>query len=186
MPDPIRRQYARVFSRFGQHAENAYRKFDGTYGLDILDKYDAEGLRILLQYEPLFTQLQPHIDANTLVMLCRTDGGRLTEFLTQFQPSAVADIYTQFGLDGLRYVLERPERYFQLQIYGDTLVQLAETKGTIMFELVRTYEPEFLELYYDDALFTAIQYAGLDGLLAMKTYKGWPVRCLNILVMILV
>jgi len=171
-PDPIREEYADVFTRFGLHAEDAYKQFDDASGLDILAVYDSDGLRLLLQYKDLIIQLQPYLDTESLISLCRTDGDLLAKFLTIFQPEIVADIYNQFGPNGLRYVLDEPERYFLLQIHGQSLVELANVKGPIIFDLVQTYTPEFLELYYDDAFFNAIHYFGLNGFLAIKTYRG--------------
>lgn len=171
-PDPIREQYTDVFKRFGLHAEKVYHQFDDASGLDILAHYDAEGLRLLLQYEDLIAQLYPHIDTDSLMSLCRTDGDSLAALLTIFHPGAVADMYSRYGLNGLRYVLDDPHRYFLLHTHGTSLVQLADIKGPIIFDLVQTYSPEFLEIYYDDALFNAIQHFGLDGLLAIQTYRG--------------
>jgi hypothetical protein len=170
--DPIREQYADVFTRFGMHADAAYRQFDGAVGLELLSRYEGEGLRLILHCHDLIAQLQPHLDADALMAVCRADADRLTEFLRFFQPGVVAELYQQFELTGLRLALEDPERVFLLRRHGRTLVELARLKGPIVFDLVRVYTPEFLELYYDDALFTAIQTFGIEGLLAIRQFRG--------------
>ena len=42
-------------------------------------------------------------------------------------------------------MIDEPEVYFLLQRYGDRLLQLANTRGPIIFALVKTYQPEFLD-----------------------------------------
>lgn len=178
--DPVRSHYAPVFEKFGIHAEETYRQYEDAYGLEILQQADIEGLNILLQYAPFVHKLQPYFDVNALIAICQEFGPHLEPFLTQFQPDVLADIYEEFGRDGLKYLLDQPERYFLLKRYGDRLIQLANAKGPIVFDLVRTYQPEFLELYYDEALFKTIAYVGVDGLLALKTYQGMAATVLNL------
>lgn len=170
--DPLREQYADVFSRFGRHAEDAYARFDDAAGLDILRQYDTDGLRILLQYRELVSALLPHLGAESVALLLRDQGERLGDGLRIFQPHVVAELYRDFGADGVRFVLDAPERAFLLREHGQSLMELARQKGPVMFDLVRAYSPEFLEVYYDDGFFQAIRIAGVEGLLAMRAYPG--------------
>jgi hypothetical protein len=178
--DPVRQQYQKVFSEFGKTAEEMYSQY-AAYGLDILQRHRIEGLRILKQYGQIIEALQPYMDADMLFLVCREHGARLEKLLEQFQPAAIADIHSQFGMEGLRYVLDNPEVYFLLKKYGDRLVELANAKGPIVFDLVKQEQPEFIELYYDDALFKAISRFGVDGLMAIKTYRGMATTVFELL-----
>ncbi len=117
-------------------------------------------------------QLKPFLPLETVFSLFQQNAVQFDHVLAVFQPSIIADVYTRFGDDGLQYLCDNPEIYFLLQQYGDRLVKLANAKGPIVFSLVKKHEPEFLELYYDDALFKAMARFGVDGLLALKTYRG--------------
>jgi len=169
--DPIREQYAQVFSEFEKNAEDVYSQHN-TYGLEILQNHRVEGLRVLKLYGHLIESLQPYMDSETLFSICHEHGTQLEALLEMFQPSLIAETYTQFGMEAFQYVLNEPQVYFLLMEYGDRLVQLANAKGPIVFALIKKYQPEFIELYYDDALFKAISRFGVDGLMAIKTYRG--------------
>jgi hypothetical protein len=169
--DPVREQYEQVFSEFAKNAEDVYSQYE-AYGLEILQNHHIEGLRVLKQYAHLVQILQPYMDSETLFLLCHKHGTQLEELLELFQPSVIAEVYTQFGMEALQYMLDDPEAYFLLVKYGDRLVQLANAKGSIVFALVRKHQPEFIELYYDDALFKTINRFGVDGLMAVKQYRG--------------
>ena len=169
--DPIRIQYADTFAVFANNAEEMYSQYD-TDGLDILQTHQAEGLRVLKLYGNSIQMLQPYMEIETLFSLFREHGTKLEELLELFQPAAVAEAYTRFGTDGLRYISDIPEAYFLLEQYGEQLVQLANNKGQIVFTLIKKHPPEFIELYYDDVLFETISRFGVDGLMALKTYRG--------------
>ncbi len=169
--DPIRDQYADTFAIFGKNAEEIYQLYD-TDGLALLQEHQIEGLSLLERYNSGFQQLQPYMKFETVFLLFQDYGDQLDDLLALFQPAAIATTYDEFGKAGLGYVIDEPEVYFLLQQHGDRLVQLAEARGPLVFTLVSTYQPEFLELYYDDALFTAISHFGIEGLLALKTYRG--------------
>jgi hypothetical protein len=177
--DPVRQQYDQVFSEFEKTAEEMYSLY-AVYGLEILLHHRIEGLRVLKQYGHLIEPLQPYMDSETLFSICQEHGAQLEKLLAQFQPALIAEIYSQFGMDGLRYVLDNPEVYFLLLKYGERLVQLANAKGPIVFDLVKKHQPEFIELYYDDALFKAIARFGVDGLIAIKTYRGMATTILDL------
>ncbi len=169
--DPIRVEYQETFGTFGHNASAIYQRY-GTEGLNLLQDHQVEGLGTITRYENGFQLLQPYMELDIIFQLFRTHGDRLEVLLKLFQPETIAHAYDEFGENGLHYIIDEPEVYFLLQRYGDRLLQLVNAKGPIMFSLIRTYQPEFLELYYDDALFTAISHFGIDGLLAFKTYRG--------------
>jgi hypothetical protein len=177
--DPIREQYAQVFSEFGKNAEDMYSQYN-TYGLKILQDHRVEGLRVLKLYGHLIESLQPYMDSETLFSICHQHGTQLEELLELFQPSVIAEVYTQFGIEALQYMLDEPEVYFLLLEYGDRIVQLANAKGPVVFALIRKHPPEFIELYYDDALFKAINRFGVDGLMAIKKYRGMATVIFNL------
>ncbi len=168
---PAREQYAETFALFEKNAEELYRQY-GTNALALLDAYQVEALRIFSQYDNSMRQLKPFLPLETVFSLFQQNAVQFDHVLAVFQPSIIADVYTRFGDDGLQYLCDNPEIYFLLQQYGDRLVKLANAKGPIVFSLVKKHEPEFLELYYDDALFKAMARFGVDGLLALKTYRG--------------
>lgn len=177
--DPTRKQYAQVFSEFEKNAEDMYSQYN-TYGLEILQNHRIEGLRVLKLYGYLIESLQPYMDSETLFVICYEHGTQLEELLELFQPAVIAEVFTQFGMEALQYMLNEPEVYFLLLEYGDPLVQLADAKGPVVFALIRKHQPEFIELYYDDALFKAINRFGVDGLMAVKTYRGMATTILDL------
>lgn len=169
--DPVRPQYAPVFAEFAENAAEAYRQHN-AYGLELLQNHRLEGLRVLKQFGPVVTALQPYLDAETVFAVCQEQGAPIAALLQQFQPAVIAEAQKRFGNDGLRYIAADPEVYFLLRQYGDRLVQLANAKGPLVFALVKRQPPEFLELYYDDGFFEALSRFGAEGLLAVKTYRG--------------
>ncbi len=178
--DPVRKQYEQVFSEFEKNAEDIYTQYE-VYGLEILQNHRIKGLYVLKQYGHLVESLQPYMDAETLFSICYEHGTQLEELLELFQPPIIAEVYTQFGVDALQYMLDDPEVYFLLVEYGDRIVQLANAKGPIVFALVRKHQPEFIELYYDDALFKTITHFGSEGLLAIKKYRGMATTVFDLL-----
>ncbi|GAK55753.1 hypothetical protein U27_02712 [Candidatus Vecturithrix granuli] len=169
--DPVRAEYAETFLTFDKHAEELYRQY-GPAALTFLQTFQIEALRIFSQYGSSVQQLQPYLSLETIFSLFQQHDAQLEQVLTVFHPRIIADVYTRFGNDGLKYLLDEPEIYFLLQQYGERLISLANAKGPIVFTLVKKHEPEFLELYYDDALFQAMARFGVDGLLALKAYRG--------------
>lgn len=178
--DPLRTDYAQVFDQFGANAEEIYQQYEDAYGLEILRQHGTEGLRIVKQYGRLVGRLQSVFNASTAFHLCQQYGSQLETLLDEFQPTVIADIQDQFGPEALQYVLDQPDRYFLLKRYGERLVELANVKGAIAFDLVQTYQPEFIELYYDDALFKTMSRFGVEGVLAVKAYKGMATTIFNL------
>lgn len=172
--DPLRTRYTAVFSTFGAQADAIAHQF-GEYGLILLQRYQVQGLVVLEQYGQVVTALQPYLPGDLVFDLCRQRGPALEQVLEQFQPAVVADLYDQVGRPALHYVLDESSRYFLLRRYGERLVQLAEAKGPLVFDLIRKHEPEFLELYYDDTLLKTISRFGAQGLMAVKQYRGMAV-----------
>lgn len=168
---PVREQYAEVFAIFDKNAEELYHQY-GTAVLTLLDTFQIEALQIFSQHSSSVQQLEPYLPLETVFLLFQQYAAQLEQVLAVFQPGIIADIYTRFGEDGLKYLLDDPEIYFLLQQYGERLVNLANSKGSIVFTLVKKHEPEFLELYYDNTLFKVMARFGVDGLLALKTYRG--------------
>ena len=168
---PVREKYAETFALFGKNAEELHRQYGAT-ALTLLDTFQIEALRIFSQYGSSVQLLAPYLPLETVFPLFQQHADPLARILAVFQPSIVAEVYTRFGEDGLKYLLDDPEVYFLLQQYGERLISLANAKGPLVFTLVKKHEPEFLELYYDEALFQAIARFGVDGLLALKTYRG--------------
>lgn len=168
---PVREEYAETFALFGKNAEELYRQY-GMAALTLLDTFQIEALRIFSQYGSSVQLLAPYLPLETIFSLFQQHADPLARILAVFQPNIIAEVYTRFGEDGLKYLLDDPEVYFLLQQYGERLISLANAKGPIVFTLVKKHEPEFLELYYDEALFQAIAHFGVDGLLALKTYRG--------------
>lgn len=175
----IRARYPDVFPIFGQNAEELYREH-GKMALDMLKQYHIEGLRLLHQYDEPLRHLSPFIEQDILIALCQQQGDRLQHLLTIYQPAMLGELYARVGEDGFRMLLERPDALFLFQRYGVRLVGLVADKGMIVLDMVQHYQPEFIELYYDDTLFTALAQFGADGLLAITTYRGMAATMLEL------
>ena len=170
-PDSIQEQYTTTFATYGRNAAEMFSLYD-VAGLKILQTYQVEGLSLLKQYSNSFQLLQPYMEIETVFQLFRQYREQFEDLLELFQPAVIADAHIQFGSEGLKYIIDDPEVYFLLQQYGESLVQLANSKGPIVFALVKRDQPEFIELYYDDVLFETISRFGVIGLMALKTYHG--------------
>lgn len=173
-PDPlesVREDYTDAFAMFDKNAERLYHQY-GTAAVILLETFQVEGLKVLIQYGDNINRLDSYLDLETIFSLFQTSGEQLENLLDLFQAEIIAEVYARFGEDGLQYLLDDPQIYFLLQQYGEPLIDLANAKGEIVFTLVRKHEPEFLELYYDDVLFTTLSRFGVEGLMALKTYRG--------------
>ena len=174
--------YGEVFNQFGDNAERLYRQY-GVFAIEFLKKYKTEGLVLLEKYGEEMVRLHPLLDYHDIFQLYSNTHNN-ADCLGMFSPQTIAEFYSTFGYEGIKYISNTPENFFLIyedKNVGMELIKLAGEKGNIVFPLARKHGIAFARLYDKDVLNIVVKFQE-DGLFAIKEYGEKAKILFNLLV----